>query len=204
VASPYGGGYSTLSLGTGVAATTSGSAALQPLDLSSRPYGQLPTFREPGRVNVNTITGSTTWLAVLGSGTQIPTSSGSFTVFTPPATSFMDVLQKAVSTTGTTFVDTFSQANRNTDANAFFRYQTVNRVANNVTVRSNVFAVWITIGFFDNPDPNASITREYGNDTGTIQRYRGFYIYDRSLPVGFSPGKDYNVRDAIMLRRIIP
>ena len=191
VASSFGGSYATLSL-------TSGSAALQPLGLDKRPYGQLPTFREAGRVNVNTITGSTTWLAVLGSGTQIPTTSGSFTVFNAPATSFMDVLQKVVSTSGTTFIDRFTEANRHTDKNSYFRYQSVNRVANNVTIRSNVFAVWVTVGFFDF-DGN-----EYGSDTGAIQRYRGFYIYDRSIPVGFSPGKDYNVRDGIMLRRIIP
>jgi hypothetical protein len=191
VASPFGGSYATLSL-------TSGSAALQPLGLDKRPYGQLPTFREPGRVNVNTITGSTTWLAVLGSGTQIPTTSGSFTVFNPPATSFMDVLQKVVSTSGTTFIDRFTEANRDTDKNSYFRYQSVNRVANNVTIRSNVFAVWVTVGFFD------AAGNEYGSDTGAIQRYRGFYIYNRSIPVGFSPGKDYNVRDGIMLRRIIP
>ena len=191
VASSFGGSYATLSL-------TSGSAALAPLGLDKRPYGQLPTFREPGRVNVNTITGSTTWLAVLGSGTQIPTTSGSFTVFNAPATSFMDVLQKVVSTSGTTFIDRFTEANRHTDKNSYFRYQSVNRVANNVTIRSNVFAVWVTVGFFD------AAGNEYGSDTGAIQRYRGFYIYDRSIPVGFSPGKDYNVRDGIMLRRIIP
>ena len=135
---------------------------------------------------------------MLGTGTQIPTSSGSFTIFNTPAKSFMDVLQKAVSTSGTTFVDSFTEANRSTDNNAYFRYQTVNRVANNVTIRSNVFAVWVTVGFFD------SSGNEYGYDTGAIQRCRGFYIYDRSIPVGFSPGKDYNVRDGIMLRRIIP
>jgi hypothetical protein len=56
----------------------------------------------------------------------------------------------------------------------------------------------VTVGFFD------AAGNEYGSDTGAIQRYRGFYIYDRSIPVGFSPGKDYNVRDGIMLRRIIP
>jgi len=198
VPSPFAGSYATLSLGTGTAATTSGSAALTPLGLDKRPYGQLPMFREAGRVNVNTITGSTTWLAVLGTGTQIPTSSGSFTIFNTPAKSFMDVLQNTVSTSGTTFIDSFTEANRSTNNNAYFRYQTVNRVANNVTIRSNVFAVWVTVGLFD------SSGNEYGYDTGAIQRYRGFYIYDRSIPVGFSPGKDYNVRDGIMLRRILP
>lgn len=198
VPTPFGGGYSTLALGTGTAATTSGSAALLPLGLDKRPFGQLPIFREPGRVNVNTITGSTTWLAVLGSGTQIPTDSGSFTLFNTPAKSFMDVLQMTVSTSGTTFINSFNEANRRTDANAFFRYQTVNRAANAVTTRSNVFAVWVTIGFFD------SAENEYGYDTGAIQRHRGFFIYDRSLPVGFKPGKDYNVSDGIILRRIIP
>jgi hypothetical protein len=61
-----------------------------------------------------------------------------------------------------------------------------------------VFAVWVTIGFFD-PDTD----QELGTDTGDVQRHRGFFIFDRSIPVAYETGKDHNVRDAIVLRRII-
>ena len=88
---------------------------------------------------------------------------------------------------------------RNTDRHAFFRYETMNRLTNVATVRSNVFAVWITIGFFD-----ATTDLELGLDTAESRRYRGFYIFDRSIPVGYATGKDNNVRDAILLRRMLP
>ena len=88
---------------------------------------------------------------------------------------------------------------RNTDRHAFFRYETMNRLTNVATVRSNVFAVWITIGFFD-----ATTDLELGIDTAESRRYRGFYIFDRSIPVGYATGKDNNVRDAILLRRMLP
>jgi len=88
---------------------------------------------------------------------------------------------------------------RNTDRHAFFRYETMNRLTNVATVRSNVFAVWITIGFFD-----ATTGLELGIDTAESRRYRGFYIFDRSIPVGYETGKDNNVRDAILLKRMLP
>ena len=42
-----------------------------------------------------------------------------------------------------------------------------------------------------------------GSDTGEVRRYRGFYIFDRSIPVGYQTGVDHNIEDAILLRRII-
>jgi hypothetical protein len=95
---------------------------------------------------------------------------------------------------------------RNTDRNAYFRYQTMNRLANLTTGRSNVFAVWVTIGFFEwDTGNNAFVTpsKELGIDTAETHRYRGFYIFDRSIPVGYETGKDYNLRDAVILRRVI-
>ena len=45
--------------------------------------------------------------------------------------------------------------------------------------------------------------REVGSDTGDVHRHRGFYIVDRSEPVGFKPGEDLNVERMIRLRRRI-
>jgi len=61
-----------------------------------------------------------------------------------------------------------------------------------------VFAVWVTIGFFETSSGN-----ELGIDTAESRRYRGFYIIDRSIPVGYETGKDYNLRDTVLLRRVI-
>ena len=38
---------------------------------------------------------------------------------------------------------------------------------------------------------------------GEIVRHRAFYIYDRSIPVGFETGKDHNVENGILVRRYI-
>ena len=84
---------------------------------------------------------------------------------------------------------------RDTGRHAFFRYQTMNRLNNSVTTRSNVFAVWVTIGYFDANAPTAEVE--------PVKRHRAFYIFDRSIPVGYEPGKNHNVLDAVLLRRII-
>jgi hypothetical protein len=117
--------------------------------------------------------------------------------------------------------------------NAFFRYQPIIRLNNLTTNRSNVYAIWITIGFFEvQPAPpleefvqandigswNADqqlelynrvypegyqLSREAGSETGDLRRLKGFYMVDRTIPVGFEPGKDHNVERAIRLRRRI-
>jgi hypothetical protein len=68
---------------------------------------------------------------------------------------------------------------------------TATRLANTVTPRSNVFAVWVTLRESVQSDPDS------------VRIHRGFYIIDRSIPVGFEPGEDHNVMDCVRLRRII-
>lgn len=90
----------------------------------------------------------------------------------------------------------------------FFRYRTINKLANTVTTRSNVFAVWITVGYFEANDPfltppDLSPGREVGYDTGNTVRHKAFYIIDRSIPVGFQPGRDHNARECVVLERMV-
>jgi hypothetical protein len=196
VPTPFGGSYQDVPM------TASGTAALSPLGLANRPYGQLPLFREPGRINVNTITGTAVWTALVGTGTagtNVRTWSGASAPFNAPVPTLPAALALVSGTTR--FIDTYSQPTRNANANAFFRYQTVNRLTNLVTVRSNVFAVWVTIGYSTNPAANSF--EEAGRETGEIRRHCGFFIFDRSIPVGFLPGQDLNVRDAILLRKML-
>lgn len=101
-----------------------------------------------------------------------------------------------------------------TDRNPYFRYRAMNRLSNLLTTHSNVFAVWVTVGFFE-VEPNTPtgvdsthpdgyrLGQELGIDTGEIQRHRGFYIIDRSIPVAFEPGTNHNVDRAIVVRRFI-
>jgi hypothetical protein len=92
------------------------------------------------------------------------------------------------------YVDS-SQPQRNADLDSFFRFQTAQRLANTTTTRSNVFAVWVTIGYFTTDNPPA--------EPDPLRRNRGFFIYDRSIPVGYEPGTNHNARDGVLLRRII-
>jgi hypothetical protein len=108
------------------------------------------------------------------------------------------------------------QPYNDTTRNPYFKYQTLQRIANNVTTRSNVFAVWLTIGYFEalpntigsggvdagHPD-GYMLGAELGSATGEIERHRAFYIFDRSIPVGYERGQNHNVNRAILLKRFI-
>ncbi|PQO42278.1 hypothetical protein [Blastopirellula marina] len=113
--------------------------------------------------------------------------------------------------------DTLNNKHYRTDENPMLRYQAYQRLANTTGTQSNVFAVWITIGYFevephepqsgpriDDAHPDGwALGQELGLDTGDVTRHRGFYIIDRSVPVGYLPGEDLNVEDTIKLRRFI-
>lgn len=96
-----------------------------------------------------------------------------------------------------------------TSKNPMFRYMPYHRLGNLTTTQSNVYAVWITLGYFE-VEPTAissvhpdgwQLGQELGSDTGQITRNRSFYLIDRSIPVGYEPGEDHNVEDAILLKR---
>jgi hypothetical protein len=103
--------------------------------------------------------------------------------------------------------------------NPYFRYQAMQKLGSVFSNHSNVFAVWITVGYFEvtpaaKPnlkDAHGSLVypdgyqlgAELGSDTGDIVRHRAFYIFDRSIPVGFVRGKDINHQKAVLLNRFI-
>jgi hypothetical protein len=95
---------------------------------------------------------------------------------------------------------------RDAERNAYFYYQGIQRLGNLVTTRSNVYAIWITVGFFQiDTAGNSARTApdEIGFETGEIKRHRAFYMLDRSIPVACEPGKNHNVDRAIVLRRYL-
>ena len=162
---------------------------------------QLSSFREPGRVNLNTVMSDEVWNAVvLGSltgpigkvsgTTGLSTRSEAQFSSTGPATSLVKML--SLSTTGSQPVNDSNQAGvLPTDLNPLHSLYTATRLANTVTPRSNVFAVWITL------------RESVKNDPDSVKYHRAFYIIDRSIPVGFEDGADYNVLNCVRLRRII-
>ena len=100
---------------------------------------------------------------------------------------------------------------QNQDRNSFFRYHGLARLSNLVGNNSNVFAVWITLGYFEVEASSVDLAHpdgyrlgpELGTDSGQVKRHRAFYIIDRSVPVAFEPGQNHNVDKAILLRRFI-
>jgi hypothetical protein len=231
------------------------------------PFNRVPNYREPGRINLNTIFSDTVWYGLMGeypgftttafrnnfawsrrgygnaSDTQFATNNAYPTRFANPFRSYAGAQLSALpmlpadltppptgtggeihatllrrnpgATTAPLFVTASGSNVVDTNRNPFFRYQAMQRLANLVTTRSNVYAVWITVGNFEvesnpsNPPVDAAhpdgyrLGRELGSDTGDIKRHRAFYLIDRSIPVGFSRGRDYNAGNTILLKRYI-
>jgi hypothetical protein len=89
------------------------------------------------------------------------------------------------------------------DKNAFTDKHPVSRLSNLTTGRSNVFAVYITLGFFEYDPTTGDLGQEAGADRGETKRYKAFYVIDRSKPVGFQVGQDHNVEKTILIRRYL-
>ena len=97
-----------------------------------------------------------------------------------------------------------------TDRNAYFRHLAYTKLANMVTTNSNTFAVWMTVGYFEvTPNPAGVDTAhpdgwQLGQEMlfdGVVRRPRAFFLIDRSIPVGFEPGKALNVDKCVLQRR---
>jgi len=189
-------------------AITVTSSTIASCGLDRLAANQFSTWREPGRVNVNTIptgtSGTTTldsvvWATIVG-GTSLPLTSGTVTVnpfvstgttARNPATSTARLLSLSDSAVLPMATGSFAPGDAGLrNRNPFFTYATAIRLANTATIRSHVFAVWITLETTDSGD-------------GSRTCHRLFAIVDRSIPVGFREGENLNVRDTIRLRRFL-
>lgn len=86
------------------------------------------------------------------------------------------------------------------DRNPYFHYESVFRLSNKLTPRSNVFAVGMTVGFFT-LDQQGRLDEEYGIASGDSRRHKTFMIIDRSIPVGFEPhGYEGNSIETVLWR----
>ncbi len=229
------------------------------------PFNRLPRFRNPGRVNINTIQDQVVWKAIdpdptptswsrvrdsmIGSKDPLKRPALYSQPFRAAASADLmplDALkQSPVEATllrpspsdpdeplfsfqldADQFNDIVHPYN-NPEGNAYFRYHKLQRLSNLLTTHSNVYAVWITVGYFEllpwTPrDPLGRVDTtgtvlakdaiqaagyelglELGSDTGQIKRHRAFYIIDRSIPVAFEPGENHNVDRAIRVQRIL-
>lgn len=185
--------------------------------LSANPADIYPR-REPGRVNINTMPNKFVWLG-LWNGIELPEGQPAPQPWTPDFPSdlsppyFPSMLRQNINTDK--FIWLFASTGNNVHwpddkftymdgtRHTYYRFHGLNRIGASVTTTSNVFAVWVTVGFFD-LDPNSGqVVGEHGSETGQQKRHRAFYIIDRSVPVAFEPGENHNVDRAILLRRFI-
>jgi len=136
--------------------------------------------REPARINVNTCDTSV-WKIMIGSDLANPFAGGT------PAKNVGEMLMKPgliFNPPNATITDPYDVR--------LVNHTAANRIANVATVRSHVFAVWITLEIVDKA-PNAA----------PPSYHRLFAIVDRSIPAQYSEGQNTNVRDTIRLVRFL-
>jgi hypothetical protein len=109
----------------------------------------------------------------------------------------------------------------------YFRSEWLQKVTNLTTVRTHQYAVWVTVGFFEvtrQGDPALALSPsrfaldasgnvydaacdqlglELGAVEGKTQRYRGFFLLDRTRAVGFNPQSPGDFRDVVVHRQLI-
>jgi hypothetical protein len=183
--------------------------SLAPIGMADIPYRQLSRYREPGKINVNTMpttayASNAPWRALLGD--TAATLSGTSRFSANPATFLVDVLD--LNEAGEMFVDTSTDSDTDSNGNSngnnnagttapslidlfpLLGYRTAIRLGNVATIRSNVFAVWVTVKITDSTKTEPTF-------------HRLFAIVDRTLPTAFQKGKDLNAKDVIRLKRYL-
>ncbi|MBT4693257.1 MAG: hypothetical protein HOB73_07935 [Planctomycetaceae bacterium] len=212
------------------------------------PFNRISNFRDPGRININTIFDPVVYNGLMNGHPGTPYSdwinsrrgytpdvatppfnatfptffanpirpSGSGDIVPLPGLERSDVdvslFRKNPNGSQPLFNSHYTDPSRNANRNPSFKYQSLQRLGNLVTGRSNVYGVWITVGYFEveritNPTParpdGFQFGAEVGIDRGQIKRHRAFYMIDRSIPVAFEPGENHNVDKAVILRRYV-
>jgi hypothetical protein len=222
------------------AGTGEGTAFFHP------PFNRVYTYRQPGKINLNTILSEDAFAALMNGrandpGVELtwadfqrsrngdpdanlptviaaPFRSASSSDQAPIAALQMNGVEATLlrkHPTATTprplFGSAATEAHLDPKRNPYFYHRGIQRLANLTTTHSNVYAIWITVGFFEVEEVDADadhrdgfrLVRELGIDTGEIHRHRGFYVVDRSIPVASQRGRKYNVHRAIILDRFI-
>jgi hypothetical protein len=196
------------------------STFLQGTAFTSWPCSQLSRWREPGRINLNTVVPDQPSALASPQAMQrrrrsrvegtLPPFSVPSDLATGPITSAVSEallnptvnngpwvstsnlllsttrkpISPAIGPAADAFVAPSQQAVRGDSLSSTVFLSNVG------TVRSHVFAVWITV-------------KTENTMTGDIRTRRLFAIVDRSIPVGYRPGVNVNVPDTIRLKRYL-
>jgi hypothetical protein len=165
----------------------------------------LSAMREPGKINLNTMT-EKSWIALGGTSTsynniKIQRNPSDNIEFSKPFRSPHAINMVPNDTMLRTPVDaTLLGMGMQKGENLYTNLHHLLRLSEMTTTRSNVFAIWITTGYF-RVDDDGKLCEEIGADDGTIERHRDFYIIDRSIPVGFRRGEKLNTDNIILLKK---
>lgn len=157
-------------------------AKLAAAEMGDLPDKQLSRWREAGRINVNTAH-EDVWKQLIGdSSVDNPFAPAGESAGSPAKTGLELMSPTLVFDTG---------IHKEFDIRSI-RHPRARRLGGLGTNRSQVFAVWITLRVTD--------------DSANAEQpsfHRLFAIVDRSIPVGYSPGLNLNVREAIRLQRFV-
>ncbi len=112
----------------------------------------------------------------------LPPSSGVLTGADPNYPS-----NEGIDGIGRTILTSFTNTNANTGNHPYLQNELLTKIYNNLTTRSNCFAVYCTIGYFEvtNPGPYSATNRpvlggELGSNDGSNIRHKFFAIVDRT------------------------
>ncbi len=229
------------------------------------PPQMIYAYQEPGKINLNTVTDAA-WTGLQGNRTnwedysdlltQVQTQpfrSSSSAALAPDASQvpthpIETTLLRHVNGAGPGATNKFFKSEDSVSpvSNMYNEYENAARLSSMTTNRSNVFAVWVTVGYFEVqkfdksalntnkpedlwiahptvknnfPKKNASpedlayfdavypdgyvLGTEKGLDDGTVERHRGFFLIDRTIPVGFRRGEKLNSENVILLQRVL-
>jgi hypothetical protein len=161
-------------------------------------WQNLLTLRSPGLVGMNPSLGPQD-RPFLGEGaanlpdtdvqTGAATTGGMFPpMYTPRGRGLQDTLFRRPQNSALGLFQT-AGVDQNGVAHPYLQDEMLTKIYNNLTTRSNVFAVWLTVGFFEVMDDTTSppkLGAEIGKANGTEIRHRFFSIIDRTqlvLPV---------------------
>ena len=184
------------------------------------------SYREPGKINLNTVTESA-WTGLQGNrpGTNWtlysdleglidtqPFRSSSSVLLTPMTPNDpIDATLLRPDTPGGS--GKLFKPMETTPSNMYNEYENAARLSGMTTNRSNVFAVWVTVGYFEAEWVGVSdiypdgyrLGKERGLDgtSANVKRHRAFYLIDRTIPVGFRRGEVLNSKDVIIYNKVL-
>ena len=100
------------------------------------------------------------------------------------------------------FASKSTMPHNSAERNSYFRYQPMSRLANLTTTRSNVYAVWVTIGFFEVEEaPEKDTLFRTINDPGNVLSQAELdSLYANVYPDGYMLGKEAGIETGDVVR----